>query len=488
MRASVGAIAIYLAFISCSCTSTALAKSTAATTTTTTTTIDNNKARLRRRAQRDVIDVQIPEKNGASNVATKEDEMALFELETAQFVNRFLQQSGSGNRRKRNQDSDDESADEDAEDISEDAVEEESEEPEPEDEEDNESIAAVDDFAPDTDDTGNQNFADPAAIIAENLNIKADIKFEQAPKNEPSDCSDMSEDERADAIRKQLSEITDLEVLDNDMTPQGKAFDWITYFDNARLCPGGSDKYLLNQRYALATLYFSTNGDDWFACFMSDPNCASTSISVSDFNPSIGGAMGSSSWLSGASAGSECSWHGIRCNDDKYVQKLEIGNNGLAGVIPQEIVALEKLDVLGLEQNSLIGPIPSGFADGLYRVRLQSNALSGPLPAFPESVLTLQVEDNRLSGEITEAVANLPNLKKLNLNDNKFTGDIPAALGSVSTGVKEIRLHGNKFDGQMPAELCVLRMQNFDFKRLSVDCNEVECECCAPECPNAFNP
>ena len=269
------------------------------------------------------------------------------------FVNRFLQQSGSGNRRKRNQDSDDESADEDSDDVSEDVVEE-----EPEDEEETESIAVVDDFAPaattpsptvspedDTEDAGNQNLADPAAIIAENLiqveekkktnkkdnktnkkeKVTADIKFEQAPKNEPSDCSDMSEDERADAIRKQLSEITDLEVLDNDMTPQGKAYDWITYFDNARLCPGGSDKHLLSQRYALATLYFSTTGDDWFACFMSDPNCASTSISVSDFNPSIGGAMGSSSWLSGASAGSECSWHGIRCNDDKYVQKLEIG-------------------------------------------------------------------------------------------------------------------------------------------------------------------
>ena len=360
MRASVGAFAIYLASISCSYTTTALAKSTAAAATT---AIDNNKARLRRRAQRNVIDVQIP---GASNVATKEDEMALFELETAQFVNRFLQQSGSGNRRKRNQDSDDESADEDSddedsEDVSEDVVEEESaEEDEPEDEEETESNAVVDDFAPattpattpsptvspedDTEDTGNQNLADPAAIIAENLiqveekktnkkdnktNKKeketADIKFEQAPKNEPSNCSDMSEDERADAIRKQLSEITDLEVLDNDMTPQGKAYDWITYFDNARLCPGGSDEHLLNQRYALATLYFSTNGDDWFACFMSDPNCASTSISVSDFNPSIGGAMGSSSWLSGASAGSECSWHGIRCNDDKYVQKLEIG-------------------------------------------------------------------------------------------------------------------------------------------------------------------
>ena len=353
MRASVGAFAIYLASISCGCASTALAKSTAATTTT-----DNNKARLRRRAQRNVIDVQIPENNGASDVATKEDEMALFELETAQFVNRFLQQSGSGNRRKRNQDSDDESADEDSDDEDSDDVSEDVVEEEPEDEEETESIAVVDDFAPaattpsptvspedDTEDAGNQNLADPAAIIAENLiqveekkktnkkdnktnkkeKVTADIKFEQAPKNEPSDCSDMSEDERADAIRKQLSEITDLEVLDNDMTPQGKAYDWITYFDNARLCPGGSDKHLLSQRYALATLYFSTTGDDWFACFMSDPNCASTSISVSDFNPSIGGAMGSSSWLSGASAGSECSWHGIRCNDDKYVQKLEIG-------------------------------------------------------------------------------------------------------------------------------------------------------------------
>lgn len=165
-----------------------------------------------------------------------------------------------------------------------------------------------------------------------------------------------------------------------------------------------------------------------------------------------------------------------------------IANNGLAGVIPQEIVSLEKLDVLGLEQNSLIGPIPSGFAEGLYRVRLQNNALSGPLPTFPESVLTIQVEENRLSGDLAEAVANLPNLKKLNVNDNRFTGEIPATLGSVSTGVKEIRLHGNKFTGQVPSDLCVLRMQNFEFKRLSVDCGRIECECCAPECPSLFNP
>ena len=361
MRASVGAFAIFMATISC-CTSTALAKSTASTAAAAVDT--NTKTRLRRRAQRNVIDVQISEKN---NVATKEDEMALFELETAQFANRFLQQSGS-NGRKRDRDeseeseeSEDESVEDESEESEDESVEEESEESEDEfveeesEESEDESVeeesTPVDDFAPpaaaaraEDDDKKEKpaNTKDPAVIIAEHLipekkdkkdnktdkeQDTPDIKVEQAPKGEPSNCSDLTEDKRADAIRKQLSEITDLAILDNDMTAQGKAYDWITYFDNARLCPGGSDKHLLNQRYILATLYFSTSGDDWFSCFMSDPNCASTSISVSDFNPSIGGAMGASSWLSGASAGSECSWHGIRCNDDKHVQKVEIGTS-----------------------------------------------------------------------------------------------------------------------------------------------------------------
>ena len=162
---------------------------------------------------------------------------------------------------------------------------------------------------------------------------------------------------------------------------------------------------------------------------------------------------------------------------------LLTANNGLAGRIPSEITGLEKLDVLGMEYNMLIGPIPSGFADGLYRVRLSGNNLSGPMPIFPPSVLTIELDDNRLSGPIDNAVANLPRLKKLNVHGNRFTGGIPASLGTVSTEVKEIRLHDNLFRGVVPADLCIARMQNFNFKRLSVDCKAVECECCAPECP-----
>lgn len=131
----------------------------------------------------------------------------------------------------------------------------------------------------------------------------------------------------------------------------------------------------------------------------------------------------------------------------------------------------------------LIGPIPSGFQDGLYRVRLQGNNLSGRMPVFPPSILSLELDSNRLSGGIEDAVANLPNVKKLNLNGNRFTGNIPASLGTVSQQMKELRLHDNNFGGNVPGDLCVLRMHNFEFKRLSVDCKEVQCECCAPECP-----
>jgi len=157
-------------------------------------------------------------------------------------------------------------------------------------------------------------------------------------------------------------------------------------------------------------------------------------------------------------------------------------NNGLAGRLPNEITALPKLDILGLEENQLIGPIPNGWKDGLYRVRLQDNILSGPMPVFPPSMLSIELGNNRLSGPIGTAVTNLPNLKKLNLQENRFTGPIPASLGAL-TQIKEIRLHGNKFGGAVPGDVCVLRMHNFDFKKLSVDCKEVQCECCVPECP-----
>ena len=177
-----------------------------------------------------------------------------------------------------------------------------------------------------------ENQADPAEIIAENMvpvppAPKPTSKPKKATKTSSNDCSDLSEDERADAIREQLSTITNLDVMDNDMSPQGRAYDWITYFDSAQLCPGGKNEHLLNQRYILATLYFSTRGDEWFTCYMSDPNCEMTSISVSEFKPVVGGvsgAQGSKAWLSGDEAGSECNWFGVDCNAGLSVQNLEL--------------------------------------------------------------------------------------------------------------------------------------------------------------------
>ena len=285
---------------------------------------------------------------------------------------------------------------------------------------------------------------------------------------------------RADAILTELTFVTDLSNLDDDLTPQGKAYDWLTLYDDGKVCPGLMAADKIRQRYILATLYFATSGGQWNACYASDQFCS--------FSEFAGDVMASSfktvepkAWLSGHD---ECEWAGVECNSDGYVRFLELAANGLVGIIPEEIVRLRNLDVLDLEDNRLVGAIPqTPFAEGLFRVKLYNNDLTGPLPVFPTSLLTLDVSNNRLDGTLDTALANLPKLKKLSLNGNKFDGTIPRSLGIVSSDLKEARFQDNKLTGEMPGEICQSRvMDPIGFKRLAVDCDEVQCQCCTPEC------
>ena len=47
-------------------------------------------------------------------------------------------------------------------------------------------------------------------------------------------------------------------------TPQGDAFEWLTLGD--QICPDNGTNDQIRQRYALATFYFSTDGDKWNFC------------------------------------------------------------------------------------------------------------------------------------------------------------------------------------------------------------------------------
>lgn len=93
-------------------------------------------------------------------------------------------------------------------------------------------------------------------------------------------------------LLQQLSQITSATLLTNPSTPQGSAY---TFMINDPLQPDVCTYPTLQQRFALATFYYSTSGTSW----------------VDD-----------TGWLS---ATEECTWNGVTCEGGTAVTKIDLG-------------------------------------------------------------------------------------------------------------------------------------------------------------------
>ena len=112
----------------------------------------------------------------------------------------------------------------------------------------------------------------------------------QAPTLSPfTTCSALPRDEALESI---LVQITDGPILINPATPQGQAYRWLLNDDPLQIDP--CTYPTVEQRYALATFFFSTGGDNWIV---------------------------NSAWMSVAG---ECDWFGITCADGQATA-IEMG-------------------------------------------------------------------------------------------------------------------------------------------------------------------
>jgi hypothetical protein len=113
----------------------------------------------------------------------------------------------------------------------------------------------------------------------------------------------------------------------NSSSPQAKAKAWLS--NNSQFYEYDDDR--LRQRYALAVLYYSTNGEAW---------------------------ENSTGWLSNED---ECTWHstvqpdtiktwGPICQAGSRFSVLDLSNNSLAGTMPSELELLSELRVMYLAQ------------------------------------------------------------------------------------------------------------------------------------------
>ncbi|KAG1347788.1 LRR receptor-like serine/threonine-protein kinase RPK2 [Cocos nucifera] len=135
---------------------------------------------------------------------------------------------------------------------------------------------------------------------------------------------------------------------------------------------------------------------------------------------------------------------------------LSLPFHSFDGEIPGEIWALENLEVLNLEGNSLSGTLPSRFPPRLRVLNLASNRIQGEIPlSLPsfEFLETLDLSGNQLNGSIPRFPGNFTKLREVYLSFNRLEGRIPDEIGAGCLNLEYLDLSGNRLVKRIPPNL-----------------------------------
>ncbi|KAL3514324.1 hypothetical protein ACH5RR_027041 [Cinchona calisaya] len=197
-----------------------------------------------------------------------------------------------------------------------------------------------------------------------------------------------------------------------------------------------------------------------------------------------------------------CKYQGVGCNNQGYVEKIDISGWSLSGKFPQDVCSyLPDLRILRLGQNELQGSFPSSITNCslLEELNISSAYLTGTLPDLSglKSLRLLNLSYNYFEGDFPMSFTNLTNLEMLNFNENEgfnlwelpenisrltklqsmilttcnLQGKIPASIGNM-TSLVDLELSGNYLVGKLPPELGKLKK----LQQLELYYNELEGE------------
>eukprot|EP00536_Pseudo-nitzschia_multiseries_P000482 jgi/Psemu1/233634/estExt_Genewise1.C_60099 len=201
-------------------------------------------------------------------------------------------------------------------------------------------------------------------------------------------------------------------------------------------------------RFALATFYFSTNGDDWLRCDRESTLCQK-----------------SEEWLT---APNECDWYAIECHDDEpSIAKIFFPPNGgvsnhVTGTLPSEVSFLSKLAMFIIPKGPISGPFPDwSNLSSLEYIALNNHQFTGEFPDYliRENPLLSKMyfANNRFEGHFMKEDLSIDStmLKDLRLDGNSFTGSISSQIGKFSS-LLTLNIGDNGFTGTIPSELYTL--------------------------------
>lgn len=168
--------------------------------------------------------------------------------------------------------------------------------------------------------------------------------------------------------------------------------------------------------------------------------------------------------------------------DSLNLEYLILNNNIVSGTIPVSLWSLLRLEYLYLQENSLYGVLNELLAQAVFvqNLNLSTNRLSGSLPStlgsltqmhqlylsnnyftgtIPASIgnasqlSQFDLSGTRIGGVIPTTMRNLTHLITLSLQTGLFQGSLEHVFSAAQTNLTAIQLDNNQFTGTLPAAL-----------------------------------
>ncbi|ERM99434.1 protein STRUBBELIG-RECEPTOR FAMILY 7 isoform X1 [Amborella trichopoda] len=198
---------------------------------------------------------------------------------------------------------------------------------------------------------------------------------------------------------------------------------------------------------------------------LSSVNGATDAADVSALNVMYN-SLNSPGQLSGwtSNGGDPCgqNWRGVTCSGSS-VTELKLSGLGLSGSLGYQLTSLTSLTTFDVSNNNFGNDIPYQLPPNLSRLNLAENSFTGNIQysiAQMSALQYLNIGHNQLQGQLSDIFGQLSSLTTLDLSSNRLNGNLPESFSSL-TSLTTLSLQDNQFTGPIDV-LANLPLQNLN--------------------------